>query len=286
MQQWLPVWSTDFECISADAEWKTAHLLVPLGSQLVHLFLFLIHDDPLVFLAPPSQASLFAFDSVDLWSVRFSCVLCSAVSRIAKRYHWWHVKSSTRIHTLIWSVDLDHLRPTPPPFFNPKKAGLGLSSVDLRWTVDNLPLVLDGHPNLLRPAANCYSFDNRHTFCSLNHTTHTRQPPPRSSHCLILLVVCDGYIHSTSRHRHQSAIHSSCGGDKHSLIRTRPYLLWKEELRLATAERACLKNRRLSTASPAIHLQRHATVRPTSTGEPLSKTILVVFISTQYRSPR
>ena len=53
--------STDFCCISGDAEWKTAHLLVPLASQLLHLFLFLTHGDPLAFLALPEQASLFRF---------------------------------------------------------------------------------------------------------------------------------------------------------------------------------------------------------------------------------
>lgn len=54
-------WSTDFGCISGDAEWKTAHLLVPLASQLLHLFLFLTHGDPLAFLALPDQASLSLF---------------------------------------------------------------------------------------------------------------------------------------------------------------------------------------------------------------------------------
>ena len=32
-----------------------------------------MHGDPLAFLALPEQAFSFAFDSVDLWSVRFSC---------------------------------------------------------------------------------------------------------------------------------------------------------------------------------------------------------------------
>lgn len=89
-------WSTDFGCISGDAEWKTAHPLAPLASQLLHLFLFLTHDDPLVFLALPEQASL---SLLILWtSGQFdSRVACCAlaVSRVAKRYHWWHVQSST-----------------------------------------------------------------------------------------------------------------------------------------------------------------------------------------------
>jgi hypothetical protein len=95
-----------------------------------------------------------------------------------------------------------------------------------------------------------------------------------------------GYTRSTSPHRLRPAIHCPCGASfslAHSETQPRPCLsLEGLPLRLATADRACLKNRPLSTASPAIHLRRHATARPTSTGEPLSKT---TFISTQYRPP-
>lgn len=98
-----------------------------------------------------------------------SAVLCSAVLRIAKRHEAISLVARwifSHIHAQhIASVDLDYQLPIPPSLLRPKKARLGLSSVDLRWTVDNLPLVLDGHPNLPHPAHSChYSFDNRPPF--------------------------------------------------------------------------------------------------------------------------
>lgn len=211
-------------------------------------------------------------------------LLCSAVSRIAKRYHWWHAQSSpnTRARTLAFDLLIWIIFNHAPSLLRPKKARLGLSSVDLRWTVDYLPLVLDGHPNLSSPCQ--FSFTHLATgspFYSLNRTQLTRQPPSRCSYSLNLLVVCGGYTRSKSPHQLRPAIHYSCGAS-FSLAHSdsRRYLSWKEHL--ATADRACLKSRRLSTASPAIHLRRHATARPTSTGEPLSKA---TFTSTQYRLP-
>lgn len=102
-----PTWSTDFGCISGDAEWKTAHLLVPLASQLVHLFLFLTHGDPLVFLALPEQASLSLlilwtsgqFDS-RVWpcSAVLCCVpYCEAISLVARPIFSQYTRAHTHI---------------------------------------------------------------------------------------------------------------------------------------------------------------------------------------------
>lgn len=76
-----PAWSTDFGCISGDAEWKTAHLLVPLASQLSSSILVLNPRRSPRLPCTPRASLSFAFDSVDLWSVRFSCValLCCAL---------------------------------------------------------------------------------------------------------------------------------------------------------------------------------------------------------------
>lgn len=102
-----PAWSTDFGCISGDAEWKTAHLLVPLASQLLHLFLFLTHGDPLVFLALPEQASLSLlilwtsgqFDS-RVWpcSAVLCCVpYCEAISLVARPIFSEYTRAHTHI---------------------------------------------------------------------------------------------------------------------------------------------------------------------------------------------
>lgn len=115
--------------------------------------------------------------------------------------------------------------------------------------MDNLPLVLDGHPNLPSP---CQSLSTHlaivHPFTHSTNPTHTRQPPSRCLNSLNLLVVCGGYTRSTSSHQHPPATHCSRGASfslAHS--KTRPYLS------LEGGPATCDCRPRLSEKSPIVY---------------------------------